>query len=194
MKLKLLFLPIAVLLLSMKPEVIKVEDVYEDPENLLLRSEVIELPGKSIADLKTMVENWGETSLANTKEYWADKSESSVRFSFLLPFESQGFFNTTVTVHYYVVFLVEYKDGKVRYKIFDDGNEYEPATENTQARPAKSYYYKDFFGQDGEIENKGFIGKFNYRLIKDFNDKVIATCADFKAEMLGEKEGEDDDW
>lgn len=194
MKLKLLFLPIAVLLLSMKPEVIKIEEVYEDPENLLLRSEVIELQGKSITDLKAMVENWGETSLANTKEFWADKSESSVRFSFLMPFESQGLFNTTVTVHYYVVFLVEYKEGKVRYKIYDDGNEYEPATENTKERLAKSYYYKDFFGKDGEIENKGLIGKLNYRLVNDFNTKIIATCADFKAVMLGEKENEEDDW
>ncbi|MFY0675080.1 MAG: hypothetical protein JXQ87_16885 [Bacteroidia bacterium] len=194
MKLKLLILPFAVLLLSMKPEVLKIEDVYEDPENLMLRSEVIELPGKTLTELKAMVENWGETSLANTKEYWADKSESSVKFSFLMPYETAGLFNTTVTVHYYIVFLVEYKEGKVRYKMYDDGNAYEPPTENTKERLAKSYYYKDFFGKDGEIENKGLIGKLNYRLVNDFNTKVIATCSDFKAEMLGEKEGEDDDW
>ena len=145
MKLRLLFTPIAFVLLSMKPEVIKIEEVYEDPENLLLRSEIIELPSKSIDDLKVMVDNWGETSLANTKEYWADKSESSVRFSFLLPFETAGLFNTTVTVHYYVVFLVEYKEGKVRYKIYDDGNEYEPATENTKERhPTRSPRFCSF--------------------------------------------------
>lgn len=53
MKLRLLFTPIAFVLLSMKPEVIKIEEVYEDPENLLLRSEIIELPSKSIDDLKS---------------------------------------------------------------------------------------------------------------------------------------------
>lgn len=189
----ILFLPL--LFLAFKSDVIKIEDVYEDPANLLLKSDVIELPGKSTAELKEMVDNWANSYFANAKENWADREENSTKFSCLIPFEMESIIGGgLITAHYYIVMMVEFKDGKVRYKLYDDGNEYEPETENTSAYPAHSYYYKDWFDKNGEIENKGFFRKARFIAVNAFNQKIIDLTTNFKAVMLGEEDNSDDDW
>ena len=193
MRKKLFFLIPIIALLSFKPNVIKLDEVYVDAPNLLLKTDVIELPGQNIETIKSNALKWGDTYLANTSEKWTDEGEGNFKISCLVPFESEAVIGSGyMTLGWYINFLVEYKDGKVRYKVYDDGNEYEPETENTGPTEAHSYYFKDWFGKSEEIEEKGLIRKSRYRVVYGFNKKMIDLSNDFKAHMLGEKDMEDD--
>lgn len=68
----------------------------------------------------------------------------------------------------YYKMVAQFKDGKMRVIIFDDGNTYVPASETTAPVTARSSHYVDLFKNRKEWKNKGMFQKPTYRLIKGY--------------------------
>jgi hypothetical protein len=122
---------------------------YEDENLKLYSSKVIELQGKTQKDLILLFKNWGATTFANFKNVLISETENQIVLVYIeeipLVVKSLGMAVTDKSKQY-VRIVAEFKEGKCRISLYDDGNA--PRTTETTiysnpSVPARSYYMVD---------------------------------------------------
>lgn len=143
---------------------------YEDIKTKLYTSKVIELPNKSQKDLITQFKNWGSTNFANFKEVVVSETENQIVLVYTqdVPIVYYGGFlygNLIDNYSMYIRLLAEFKEGKMRVSIYDDGNVFRPSTGSYGTRsyePAKqprTIFISNY--QEPPLTTKDFV-KFPY--------------------------------
>ena len=144
---------------------------YEDLATRLYISKVVEIEGKSQKDLMTLFKNWGSTAFVNIREVMVSETDNQIVLVFITkinrPLRSMlGLNNNEIGL--YVRMTGEFKDGKCRISLYDDGNVatlpsyYGSVT--IPGSPSRSYYMSD-------VMKKLILQEYEWDYKKPENDK-----------------------
>ncbi len=155
----------ALLLLSTlgfgQKDTLKLKDFYVDLPSLLVKEKVISVDSLTTNQLLTKFENWGGKVFRNYNEVRTSKTESQITLSYIKSIPDG--------IDMYVIMQVEFKDGKVRIRIFDDGNVFRPGSYGTgysvPSVAARTYYIKSYF-IDGDKDIFTYKNKSGFLNIK----------------------------
>lgn len=124
-------------------DTLKLKDFYVDLPSFLVKEKVISVDSLTTNQLITKFENWGGKVFRNYKEVRTSKTESQITLSYIKSIPDG------IRIDMYVIMQVEFKDGKVRIRIFDDGNVFIPGSYGTgyslPSVAARTYYIKSYF-------------------------------------------------
>jgi hypothetical protein len=132
-------------------EVIPQLKPYEDLESKLYTSKVIEISGKSQKELLNTFKNWAGTTFVNLREVMVSETDNQIVLVYIekVPVSMKVLltnFNDVWSL--YVRLVAEFKDGKMRVSLYDDGNVFKPGTYsqygNVPATQARSFYISSF--------------------------------------------------
>jgi hypothetical protein len=135
-----------------------VKDIYLDLDNNIVNQKVMEFDSISVTDLMLYFENWGGQNFRNYSEVRTSKTENQIILKYIT--SSFGILDM------YVQMVVEFKPNKMRVKLIDEGNVFQPGTYSsgvsTPAIQSYTYKVKDYF-QDGIIIYKIAPGAWNIK-------------------------------
>jgi hypothetical protein len=155
---KLYTLLISIVLLSIKvsAQEAKIDtvpnlNIYEDAASGLYKSKVIEVTGKSQKELSSMFKNWAAKEFVNLREITTSETESQIVLSYIQKTSALVkvlFTKSLEEVSWYVRLVAQFKDGKLRLQIYDEGNTFKPGGifngVSIPSVPARSYYIRTF--------------------------------------------------
>lgn len=147
------------------------DSVYEKSEEYLIVSKVIDLDSNSSVEiLKNKFKNWAGVNFRSYKDVLVSETEDQIILNFILSYNYDGNLGMVLENSHYYRFIVQFKKGKIRIKLYDDGNtvSYNPPI------AAHTYYMDKYFGWYEVLNNKG-LKKVYYRDIKE----LIATNKKF---------------
>lgn len=98
------------LIAQQKIDTLFVTDIYKDVQNLLVSEQVLKFDSIGKLDLIQRFENWGGKAFRNYGEVRTSKTESQITLSYN---------NSDM----FIIMYADFKDGKIRISIFDDGVE-----------------------------------------------------------------------
>ena len=158
---------------------------YEDADNKLFISKVVELEGKTAKDISQSFKNWASTSFVNLKEVMVSETDNQIVLVYIVTvplIRKILLSNMRDDLGYYVRLVSEFKDGKVRISLYDDGNTYE-APKSTQyglvgGNRARSYYMIDRMKVVVKPENEKDFTKQKYAwypFVKFYQDSLEKT-------------------
>lgn len=134
---------------------------FEDLETKLYKSYIIKLDTMKRDELKNKFKNVASTLFVNLKEVMVSETDDQIVLNYL------STTNSTPTTTWYVKLIAQFKDGKVRLLIYDDGNLFIPSEQYTPTWPARSIYVTD-----------------NRRAQKKFRIKILEEWMDDKDRMI----------
>ncbi len=100
---------------------------YEDYDNKLFLSKIVEVDSTSMNDLILRFKNWGSLQFINFKEVIVSETTNQIVIVYSTSL-SRAYWNagvlgkTLLDGKYYVRMVVQFKDNKVRAQFYDDGN------------------------------------------------------------------------
>lgn len=119
---------------------------YEDLESKLYSSKVIEIAGKTQKELQNNFKNWAATTFNNLKEVMVSETDNQIVLVYVIrePAIVKAMMTVTIDRSWHVRLVAEFKDGKMRASIYDDGNVYQPGEYSqygsVPAVPARSLF------------------------------------------------------
>jgi len=128
---------------------------FEDLETKLYKSYILKLDTMKRDELKNNFKNVASTLFVNLKEVMVSETDDQI----VLNYRSTT--NSTPTTTWYVKLIAQFKDGKVRLLIYDDGNVFIPSEQYTPTWPARSIYVTD---------NKRAQKKFRIKTMEEWMD------------------------
>jgi hypothetical protein len=122
-------------------------NVKKFEEDKLYTSKVIELPNKTQKELVQQFKNWGGTAFVNLREVMVGETDNQIVLNYIIRTYPQikvlGM-KTPMEQGWYVRLVAQFKDGKIKVSIFDDGNTFTAGTYSrygsTPAVPARTRY------------------------------------------------------
>ena len=164
-------------------EVVPTIKKFEDVSTYLYTSKVIEFPNKSQKELNQQFKNWASTAFVNLKEVLVSETESQIVLVYIV--EPIGYFKmlgmkTYYPFKHYVRMVGQFKDGKCKISMFDDGNVYSYGgyvanvkQPDTQARTIH------FIGantiETPELKDLHRVKYYMYGVICDWEDRLDKT-------------------
>lgn len=176
-------------------EVVTVDSIYENSEELLLSTTIIEFDSTlSGQDLKVKFKNWASINFRNLNEVLVSETENQIVLNYIDNFIWDAGFGGNIKVGNYYKLIAQFKSGKMRIVIYDDGNTFVPSNSGAPSIAAHSTHYRNYFRTKTEYQNKGF-NKMIYRRIRGFIDLNRTFINSMKAELKRPTESVlKDDW
>jgi hypothetical protein len=155
----------ALLLLSTltfgQKDTLKIKDFYVDLPSLLVKEKVISVDSLTTTQLINKFENWGGKVFRNYNEVRTSKTENQITLSYIKSIPDG--------IDMYIIMQVEFKDGKARIRLYDDGNVFRPGSYGTTysvpSVAARTYYIKSYF-IDGDKDQFIYKNKSGFLNIK----------------------------
>jgi hypothetical protein len=121
---------------------------YEDASSKLFISKVIEVPNKTQKELATQFKNWASTSFVNLKEVMVSETDNQIVINYIT--ETPTYMRTLgmrtpLNYSWYVRFIAQFKDGKMKVSFFDDGNVFIPGHVNSYSPPTPATPARNMF-------------------------------------------------
>ena len=124
---------------------------YEDLEAKLYTSKVIEVSGKSQKELQNTFKNWAGTTFVNLREVMVSETDNQIVLVYIekVPITMKVLLSNFNDVwSLYIRLVAEFKDGKMRVSIYDDGNAFRPGSYSqygsVPATQARTFYISSF--------------------------------------------------
>jgi hypothetical protein len=151
-------------------EIVTVDSIYENPSELLLRTTIIQFDSNQTAEaLKTKFKNWAGLKFRNLNEIIVSETNEQIVLNYIDKYIWDAGFGGRMNVGNYYKMVAQFKNGKIRLTIFDDGNTFIPSNSGASAVAAHSTHYRNYFDNRTEVFNKG-MNKAMYRRIKGYID------------------------
>jgi hypothetical protein len=120
-----------------------IDSLYENKDEYLIISKVLEFEGLKKDELKTKVKNWGSTKFVNLKEVLISETDDQIVFNYIdNSFYWSGNFGITMSMSWYIRLVIQFKEGKIRCSYYDDGNVYTPYVSRGTNR-LKTYFIEE---------------------------------------------------
>jgi hypothetical protein len=150
------------ILLSQR-ETINYLEYFKDPLSRLVVEKIVNFDSIPKSELINKFENWAGQSFRNYSEVRTSKTDDQITLLYISSFDNLF----TGGPELYVIMNVQFKDNKMRFLIYDDGNVFKPGYYSgniyVPSTPARSWHLSDFFDSDGVIEYKPGTGAFNLK-------------------------------
>jgi hypothetical protein len=176
-------------------EIVTVDSIYENSAELLLSTNIIEFDStQSVQVLKAKFKNWASIRFRNLNEVLVSETENQIVLNYIDNFIWDAGFGGNIKVGNYYKLIAQFKSGKMRIVIYDDGNTFIPSNSGAPAVAAHSTHYRNYFRTKTEYQNKGF-NKMIYRRIRGFIDINRIFLNSMKEELKKPTEAVlKDDW
>ena len=115
-----------------------ITDIYKDVSQFLVSEKVLIYDSLKCSELINRFESWGGQTFRNYSEVRTSKSESQITLRYI----TNAFYNKM-----YVIMIAEFKDNKIRIRLYDDGNV------NTPGSTVSYPKVKSFFVDQGLLHN-----------------------------------------
>lgn len=157
------------------------DSIYQNFEEKLVHSEVVNVDSASKSELINLAKEWGATNFVNLKEVLVSETENQLVFNYIT--SSTG---GNLTSNTYIKLILLFKDGRAKASFYDDGNV------AAIGYPARTYYFtRSFPKPESTFCNKGAL-KSSYELYKDYKAKTLATMQSLKNALTKTSEIDDD--
>lgn len=127
---------------------LNIDSFYKDKANLLIMSEVIQCDSLSKAILFTKSKSWASTAFVNLKEVLVGETEDQIVLNFI----DKSYYTKSLGMKYnegwYFRLVIQFKDGKVKYSLYDDGNTAVLPSQYSNGAKARTYNFTTFFKDD----------------------------------------------
>ena len=176
---------------------VTVNNIYENPSELLLKSKIIEFDTTlEINQLKDIFKTWQGVHFRNPEKVLRSETNSQIVINYIDQHVwNTGLGNSISSNHYQLI--AQFKKGKIRLLLYDDGNVYIQATKYAPATAAHSTHFRNYFRNDSVITNSGFNNKAKFRNITSYIennnrsfDSIIQGIINTKVSIVEKK----DDW
>lgn len=134
--------------------------VFEVLETKLYKTYIIKLDTLKKNELKNMFKNVTSTQFVNLKEVMVSETDDQIVLNYISTTSS------TPSTSWYIRLIAQFKDGKVRLLIYDDGNVFIPSSQYTPTWNARSFYVTD---------NKRAQKRFRIRTMDEWMDNADTT-------------------
>ena len=178
----------------------KVDDIqkFEDLNSSLFQTKIIEIPNKNQKELLNIYKNWVGTTYRSSKEVVNSESENQIILDYVTK-DMTGYFKTLgmktpMTYSWYVRLVAQFKDGKIRLMIYDDGNTYKAPIDYRYGSPTPSHsiYVKNaeliekpktindlYISRNGDVEEgikskQGWIYDIRLQWEKEINNTLLS--------------------
>jgi hypothetical protein len=166
-KIKTIGLSMLMTLTAAAQEVITINDIYQNPSEMIIEQFVVEYPGMNAEQIKNMVNKWALKAFVNTEAVTIGSTTESVVFKPLL----KGFYsvNSLNSLEYKITChtLMEFKDGKMRVTVTEF-----PSTYATQYGSG-SIVRADYFKSKSEYKPTGMYAPY-YRMLSQGKELVAS--------------------
>lgn len=190
-KIYTLLISMALLAIKVSAQEAKIDTVpnlntYEDVASGLYKSKVIEVPGKSQKDLSTMFKNWASQEFVNLREITTSDTESQLVLSYIQKTSAKVkvlFTKSVEELGWYVRLVAQFKDGKLRLQIYDEGNTFKSGGiyngVSIPSVPARSYNIRTFTTKPATFKEyqavKGMYYQYHVEWQKNV-DRLLASA------------------
>jgi hypothetical protein len=155
---------------SKAQEIVTVDSIYENSEELLLSTSIIEFDSnQSVQDLKAKFKNWSGIRFRNLSEVLVSETDNQIVLNYIDNYIWDAGFGGNIKVGNYYKLIAQFKTGKMRIVIYDDGNTFIPSNSGAPSVAAHSTHYRNYFRNKTEFKNKG-MNKVVYRRIRGYID------------------------
>ena len=164
-------------------EIVPTIKPFEDISTYLYTSKVIEVPNKTQKELNQQFKNWASTAFVNLKEVLVSETENQIVLVYII--QPIGYFKmmglkTYYPFKHYVRMVAQFKDGKCKISMFDDGNVFSYGgyignfkSPDTQARTIH------FIGantiEKPELKDLHKVKNYMYGVISDWENRLDLT-------------------
>ena len=164
---------------------------YEDAGSKLYASKVIEVTGKSQKELINLFKNWASTSFASLKDVIVSETDNQIVIVYVDRIKTS--IKVLLTTYpddmsFYTRLVTEFKDGKMRVSLYDDGNVARISQGASYANPAisgRSYFVLDMIKNQEKPQSTK-----DYTKIKYFKyDVALKYQASCDATLISVEEG-----
>jgi len=135
-----------------------VTEIYQDVNSDLIIEKILIFDSLSKDELIQRFENWGGQNFRNYEAVRTAKTESQITLTYIT--------SSFAVIDMYLILIAEFKDNKIRIRIYDDGNVFKPGyyigQTYTPAIQARQYKVKSYFS-DNTIIFKIKPGAFNIK-------------------------------
>jgi len=158
---------------------------YEDLESKLYSSKVIEIAGKTQKELQNNFKNWASTSFNNLREVMVSETDNQIVLVYITrepAIVKTIMMTVTIDRSWYVRLVAEFKEGKMRVSIYDDGNVFKPAEYsqygNIPALQARTQFVSSFqiapTNPKDLMRNKGMMYNVHYKWQQKANATLLS--------------------
>ena len=107
---------------------------FEDIGSHLYRTEIIKLDSSKVSTLKNKFKNVASTLFANLKEAKVSETNNQIVLNYVIETKSRP------STYWNVRLVAQFKVGKMRLRIYDEGNVFIPSSQYTPQWPEGSFY------------------------------------------------------
>ncbi len=169
---------------------LNVDSLYQNKDELIIHSGVLEFEGLTKEQLKTKVKNWGATKFVSLKEILVSETDDQIVLNYI---DKNMFMKTMgikIDYDWYIRLVIQFKDGKVRCQYFDDGNVYVPSSNGSVAISSRSNNLINYFKESDGIKNSMKLFTLGMVAVKE---GVLRNFASIK-ESIEKKDSDKKEW
>ena len=159
---------------------LSIDSLYENKDENLILSKVIEFEGLKKDELKTKVKNWGSTKFTNLKEILVSETDDQIVLNYI----DKSFFIKymgNIPYSWYVRLVIQFKDGKIKCSYYDDGNELVPISQGIRSLKRREINFKFYFKEDN---NEMYSIKMTTLGLVSFKESIISNLNSLKEGIL----------
>ena len=164
-------------------EIVPTIKPFEDISTYLYTSKVIEVPNKTQKELNQQFKNWASTAFVNLKEVLVSETESQIVLVYIvqpIAYTKIMGIKSYYPHKHYVRMVGQFKDGKCKISMFDDGNVFTYGGSyngikmpDTQTRTI--YFTGTNTIQKPELKDLHKVKHYMYGVISDWENRLDLT-------------------
>ena len=158
-----------------------IDSLYENVNENLILSKVLEFEGLKKEELKTNVKNCGSTKFVDLKDILVSESDDQIVLNYI---DKSYFYKVgkmIVNNDWYVRLVIKFKDGRIRCQYFEDGNVFIPSQYGVPSTESRTYHFKQFFDEENGILYSKKIPKLGF---VSFKESIISNLNSLKESIL----------
>lgn len=167
------------------------DSLYTNKEELIIFSGVHKFDSLKASEIKNKIKNWASLNFVNLKEVLLSETDDQIVLNYISSSLYVKSLGIKTSISWYIRLLIQFKDGRVKYTYFDDGNVQVPASQYSPGSRARAYRLKDYFAE----KNGVYLCKNAYT--QGMVDLRSSLKANFESIILTketEKKNGDDNW
>ena len=169
---------------------LNVDSLYQNKDELIIHSGVLEFEGLTKEQLKTKVKNWGATKFVSLKEILVSETDDQIVLNYIDKNMYMKTMGIKIDYDWYIRLVIQFKDGKVRCQYFDDGNVYVPSSNGSVAISSRSNNLVNYFKENDGIKTSMKMFTLGMVAVKE---GILRNFASIK-ESIEKKDSDKKEW
>jgi hypothetical protein len=121
------------------------DSLYTNKDELVIFSGIHKFDSLSVSEIKNKIKNWASLNFVSLKDVLVSESDDQIVLNYI----NTSFYTKSLGMKYpidwYIRLLIQFKDGRVKFTYFDDGNVKMLPSQYSAGVQARTILLKDYF-------------------------------------------------